>query len=36
MTNRTREIIMAIAATTIGVFLVVDLIRGAMTGEWNL
>jgi len=33
---RTREIIMAIAATTIGVFLVVDLIRGAMTGEWNL
>lgn len=36
MTNRTREIIMAIAATVIGVFLVVNVIRGVMTGEWNL
>lgn len=35
MTERTRELIVAIAATVIGVFVAVNLIRGLLYGAWN-
>lgn len=35
VTNRTREIIVAIVATVLFVFLVVNLIRGFLYGAWN-
>lgn len=35
MTERTREIIIAIAATVLFVFVAVNLIRGLLYGAWN-
>ena len=35
MSERAREMIVAIAATVIGVFLAVNLIRGFLYGAWN-
>ena len=35
VTNRTNEILVAIAATVIGVFLAVNLIHGVLSGAWN-
>lgn len=35
MSERTRELLMAIAATSIGVMLAVNLIRGILYEDWN-